>query len=213
MRILETDHFISINKSLKVKIKINSKQTYSFPSFTTTSNGATVHHDLTHHHELHHHQDPLHHHDLHTAAELHHAAAHVDLHPVTTTTSHHHHVDLHPITATAHHVDVHHEPHLLDFHTHATTTHAHPVHLQTELHHQDVVQEHGDHVHHAHRDVVVATPHASGFWKKSYVWKPRWVKSWQEKKVYVAVWKHVWGPVQVSEWVPIPKPPPGWTKH
>ncbi|XP_061729704.1 uncharacterized protein LOC133534552 [Cydia pomonella] len=56
-------------------------------------------------------------------------------------------------------------------------------------------------------------PTFHGFWKKKFVWRPRWVKTWQEKKVYVAVWKRMWGPVEVKEWVPVPKPPPGWIKH
>jgi Domain of unknown function (DUF4816) len=54
------------------------------------------------------------------------------------------------------------------------------------------------------------TPWLNGVWKKKFVWKPRWVKSWKEKKVYVSVWKKVWGPVEVNEWIPLPKPPPGW---
>ncbi|XP_055541251.1 knob-associated histidine-rich protein-like isoform X2 [Wyeomyia smithii] len=111
---------------------------------------------------------------------------------------------------------VHHDLHHHDLHHHDLThvdLHHHHADLHTELHHHDVIEQHGNHLHHAHHDVVVSTPQASGFWKKSFVWKPRWVKSWQGKKIYVAVWKHVWGPVQVSEWVPIPKPPPGWVKH
>ncbi|XP_065076949.1 histidine-rich protein PFHRP-II-like isoform X3 [Ochlerotatus camptorhynchus] len=147
---------------------------------------ATTHHDLHHHDHLH--TADLHHDHIHTA-DLHHDHVHVpDLH-------HHHQTagDLHV-------TDLHHHHHTAG-------------ELHSELHHHDVVQEHGDHLHHSHHDVVVATPHASGFWKKSFNWKPRWVKSWHEKKIYVPVWKHVWGPVQTTEWVPIPKPPPGWQKH
>ncbi|KAI5647044.1 hypothetical protein NE865_01299 [Phthorimaea operculella] len=62
---------------------------------------------------------------------------------------------------------------------------------------------------HAH---VHVDPTFKGFWKKKFAWQPRWVKTWQEKKVYVAVWKRMWGPVVVKEWVPVPRPPPGWTK-
>ncbi|XP_026317881.1 uncharacterized protein LOC113228726 isoform X2 [Hyposmocoma kahamanoa] len=62
--------------------------------------------------------------------------------------------------------------------------------------------------HHGHMD-----PTFKGFWTKKIVWRPRWVKTWQEKKVYIAVWKRMWGPVVVKEWVPVPKPPPGWVKH
>ncbi|CAG4955404.1 unnamed protein product [Colias eurytheme] len=58
-----------------------------------------------------------------------------------------------------------------------------------------------------------APPSLHGFWKKRLVWRPRWVKTWQEKKVYVAVWKHMWSPAHVKEWVPVPQPPPGWVKH
>ncbi|XP_029715034.1 histidine-rich glycoprotein-like [Aedes albopictus] len=155
----------------------------------------TARHDLHVHDHLH--TADLHHDHLHVAPEFHH-----DLH-------HDVHHDLHH--------DVHHDLHHHDVH-HYDVHHAHatPVvadHLHTEVHHHDVVQGHGDHLHHSHHDVVVATPHASGFWKKSFIWKPRWVKSWHEKKIYVPVWKHVWGPVQMSEWVPIPRPPPNWQKH
>ncbi|KAJ2954269.1 hypothetical protein O0L34_g2520 [Tuta absoluta] len=62
---------------------------------------------------------------------------------------------------------------------------------------------------HAH---VHVDPTFKGFWKKKFAWQPRWVKTWQEKKVYVAVWKRMWGPMVVKEWVPVPRPPPGWTK-
>ncbi|XP_073960195.1 uncharacterized protein isoform X2 [Choristoneura fumiferana] len=64
---------------------------------------------------------------------------------------------------------------------------------------------------HHHHEVHDSTHH--GFWKKKFAWRPRWVKTWQEKKVYVAVWKRMWGPLEVNEWVPLPKPPPGWIKH
>ncbi|RVE51044.1 hypothetical protein evm_004335 [Chilo suppressalis] len=58
-----------------------------------------------------------------------------------------------------------------------------------------------------------ADPKFHGFWKKKFVWRPRWVKTWKEKKIYVAVWKKMWGPTMLNEWVPIPKPPPGWLKY
>ncbi|XP_031767419.1 uncharacterized protein LOC116413285 isoform X2 [Galleria mellonella] len=56
-------------------------------------------------------------------------------------------------------------------------------------------------------------PSFHGFWKKKLVWRPRWVKTWQEKKIFVAVWKKMWSPAVLNEWVPIPKPPPGWIKY
>ncbi|XP_041987358.1 uncharacterized protein LOC121739099 [Aricia agestis] len=62
--------------------------------------------------------------------------------------------------------------------------------------------------HHHHE-----SPPFQGFWKKRFVWRPRWVKTWQEKKIYVAVWKKMWGPAELKEWVPVPKPPPGWVRH
>ncbi|XP_026500858.1 uncharacterized protein LOC113404230 [Vanessa tameamea] len=67
-------------------------------------------------------------------------------------------------------------------------------------------QERSSHHHHE-------SPTFQGFWKKKFIWRPRWVKTWQEKKVYVAVWKRMWGPAEVKEWVPVPKPPPGWVKN
>jgi len=54
-------------------------------------------------------------------------------------------------------------------------------------------------------------PQASqGVWRKQVVWKARWIKEWRQEKVWKPVWKKVWGPVEIKEWVPIPKPPPGW---
>lgn len=50
----------------------------------------------------------------------------------------------------------------------------------------------------------VEPSHPAGFWKKKWTWKARWVKTWRPKKVYVATWKRVWGPVSISEWVPLP---------
>ncbi|XP_049885472.1 uncharacterized protein LOC126380248 [Pectinophora gossypiella] len=65
---------------------------------------------------------------------------------------------------------------------------------------------------HAHSHVHVE-PALKGFWTKKFAWRPRWVKTWQEKKIYVAVWKRMWGPAVLKEWVPVPRPPPGWIKH
>uniref|UniRef100_A0A9I2Z1T0 Uncharacterized protein n=1 Tax=Anopheles arabiensis TaxID=7173 RepID=A0A9I2Z1T0_ANOAR len=122
--------------------------------------------------------------------------------------------------AHADHELVHHHPEALLHSLAAQADHSllhHDVHhdLHRDLHHDLHHDVHHHDVHHVHHDhvVVTATPQPTGFWKKKFIWKPRWVKSWQEKKVYVGVWKRVWGPVQVTEWVPIPKPPPGWTKH
>ncbi|OWR46808.1 uncharacterized protein LOC133318698 [Danaus plexippus] len=57
------------------------------------------------------------------------------------------------------------------------------------------------------------SPNFQGFWKKKFIWRPRWVKTWQEKKIYIAVWKRMWGPAEIKEWVPVAKPPPGWIKN
>ena len=51
-------------------------------------------------------------------------------------------------------------------------------------------------------------PH--GVWRKQVVWKARWIKEWRQEKVWKPLWKKVWGPVEIQEWIPIPKPPPGW---
>jgi hypothetical protein len=47
-------------------------------------------------------------------------------------------------------------------------------------------------------------------WRKHVVWKARWIKEWRQEKVWKPVWKKVWGPVEIQEWIPIPKPHPGW---
>ncbi|CAD7076599.1 unnamed protein product [Hermetia illucens] len=49
-----------------------------------------------------------------------------------------------------------------------------------------------------------------GFWRKKVIWKPRMVKDWEERRYVVGIWKKVWGPVEVKEWVPFPKPLPSW---
>ncbi|XP_069702616.1 uncharacterized protein [Periplaneta americana] len=71
------------------------------------------------------------------------------------------------------------------------------------------------HLHEEHTDSVinipVSDPHAPhGVWRKHFVWKARWIKEWRQEKVWKAFWKKVWGPVEIKEWVPIPKPPHGW---
>ncbi|KDR21721.1 uncharacterized protein LOC110827695 [Zootermopsis nevadensis] len=64
-------------------------------------------------------------------------------------------------------------------------------------------------------NIPVGDPHAPhGVWRKQVVWKARWIKEWRQEKVWKPLWKKVWGPVEIQEWVPIPKPPPGWeSKH
>lgn len=49
-----------------------------------------------------------------------------------------------------------------------------------------------------------------GVWKTRTIWKARWLKEWRQEKVWKPLWKKVWGPVEIKEWVPIPKPPSGW---
>ncbi|XP_065160821.1 uncharacterized protein [Atheta coriaria] len=58
---------------------------------------------------------------------------------------------------------------------------------------------------------IKETPSPGGFWKTRREWKAYWVKDWTIKKIYVPVWKHVWGPTEVREWVPtgVAKPYPG----
>lgn len=59
--------------------------------------------------------------------------------------------------------------------------------------------------------IPIGDPHAPhGVWRKQVVWKARWIKEWRQEKVWKPLWKKVWGPVEIKEWVPIPKPPPGW---
>lgn len=42
------------------------------------------------------------------------------------------------------------------------------------------------------------------------IWQARWIKEWKTAKVVKPVWKKIWSPVEIREWVPIPKPPPDW---
>ncbi|XP_033606838.1 uncharacterized protein LOC117282217 [Cryptotermes secundus] len=60
-------------------------------------------------------------------------------------------------------------------------------------------------------NIPVGDPHGPhGVWRTRTVWKARWLKEWRQEKVWKPLWKKVWGPVEIKEWVPIPKPPPGW---
>ncbi|XP_074038576.1 uncharacterized protein [Leptinotarsa decemlineata] len=46
-----------------------------------------------------------------------------------------------------------------------------------------------------------------GLWKSKLQWKAHWVKDWELKKIYVPIWRKVWAPVAVREWIPFPKTP------
>ncbi|XP_063837325.1 uncharacterized protein LOC135086525 isoform X1 [Ostrinia nubilalis] len=99
--------------------------------------------------------------------------------------------------------------------TQQTSTENGPKLIEQNISELDPVIERSSHFHHHIPEAYYHhhQPTYHGFWKKKFVWRPRWVKTWQEKKVYVAVWKRMWGPAMLNEWVPIPKPPPGWVKH
>lgn len=53
-----------------------------------------------------------------------------------------------------------------------------------------------------HRD---ANYDDKGFWKKHVEWKARWVKEWHEKRIWIPFWRKIWGPIEINEWVPLPK--------
>ncbi|XP_049785793.1 uncharacterized protein LOC126188266 [Schistocerca cancellata] len=47
-----------------------------------------------------------------------------------------------------------------------------------------------------------------GEWVERTMWKMRWVREWRQKMIWVPVWKKVWGPMHIREWVPMPRAPP-----
>ncbi|EDW60074.2 uncharacterized protein [Drosophila virilis] len=57
-----------------------------------------------------------------------------------------------------------------------------------------------------HTDTV--EPHLDGFWTNRTTWNARWVKYWRAKRIYEPVWKKVWTPTILNEWVPLPNAPP-----
>ncbi|GLV33852.1 uncharacterized protein CBL_11264 [Carabus blaptoides fortunei] len=50
----------------------------------------------------------------------------------------------------------------------------------------------------------------NGIWKKRIEWKASWVKEWEERKVIIPVWRKVWGPIEINEWLPLPKVHKTW---
>ncbi|KAJ8922407.1 hypothetical protein NQ315_004353 [Exocentrus adspersus] len=57
-------------------------------------------------------------------------------------------------------------------------------------------------------NVVKQAQGPGGVWKSNLKWNAHWVKEWHIKKLYVPVWRKVWTPVDVREWIPFPSPPP-----
>lgn len=47
----------------------------------------------------------------------------------------------------------------------------------------------------------------NGLWENRVEWKARWVKEWQVKTLVFPIWRKVWGPVEIKEWIPISKTP------
>ncbi|XP_044270015.1 uncharacterized protein LOC123014804 [Tribolium madens] len=65
-----------------------------------------------------------------------------------------------------------------------------------------------------HRESVVRVREEAGpggVWQTKTQWKAHWVKHWETRKIWIPIWRKVWGPVEVKEWIPLPKPPPSWT--
>lgn len=51
-------------------------------------------------------------------------------------------------------------------------------------------------------------PETPGIWRKKLIWKARWVKEWRSEKKWHPVWRKIWSPVEIREWLPLPRPPP-----
>ncbi|XP_017958368.1 uncharacterized protein LOC108652687 [Drosophila navojoa] len=56
-----------------------------------------------------------------------------------------------------------------------------------------------------HTDTV--EPQLDGFWTNRTTWNARWVKYWRAKRIYEPVWKKVWTPTILKEWIPLPNAP------
>ncbi|EDW01601.1 GH20367 [Drosophila grimshawi] len=57
------------------------------------------------------------------------------------------------------------------------------------------------------RHTDTADPDLDGFWTNRTTWNARWVKYWRAKRIYEPVWKKVWTPTILTEWVPLPNAP------
>lgn len=57
------------------------------------------------------------------------------------------------------------------------------------------------------RHTDTTQPHLDGFWTNRTTWNARWVKYWRAKRIYEPVWKKVWTPTILNEWVPLPNAP------
>ncbi|GJQ65678.1 hypothetical protein Trydic_g15938, partial [Trypoxylus dichotomus] len=57
--------------------------------------------------------------------------------------------------------------------------------------------------------IVDEASSSAGYWETKTKWKAYWVKSWIPRLIYVPVWKKIWGPINIKQWVPLPRPPPG----
>lgn len=59
-----------------------------------------------------------------------------------------------------------------------------------------------------HLQTALPPPETPGIWRKKLIWKARWVKEWRSEKKWHPVWRKVWSPVEIREWLPLPRPPP-----
>lgn len=57
------------------------------------------------------------------------------------------------------------------------------------------------------RHTDTTDPQLDGFWTNRTTWNARWVKYWRAKRIYEPVWKKVWTPTILTEWVPLPNAP------
>ncbi|ALC41221.1 CG15919 [Drosophila busckii] len=65
------------------------------------------------------------------------------------------------------------------------------------------------------RHTDTTDPQLDGFWTNRTTWSARWVKYWRAKRIYEPVWKKVWTPTVIKEYVPLPNAPDpnAWDKQ
>jgi len=63
-----------------------------------------------------------------------------------------------------------------------------------------------------HLQTAFPPPNSAGAWRKKLFWKPRWVQEVKADKKFRLVWRKVWAPVEIREWIPVSRPPPIFEK-
>lgn len=63
--------------------------------------------------------------------------------------------------------------------------------------------------------IVKEGAYPGGIWKINTIWKYHYQKEWVAKTAYVPIWKKIWTPIEIKQWVPTGRPSEinGLNKH